>query len=224
MNLVHQLLDLLHHPDQIIAWGGYAILFCIIFAETGLLIGFFLPGDSLLFVAGAYAAANPNHLNIVLLLILLSIAAISGDGVGYFIGRKLGRKLYERPDSRFFKKEHLRRTHDFYEKHGSKTIVLARFIPIVRTFAPTVAGVGEMTYPQFALYNIFGGIGWICLMLLLGYFLGSVPWVKANFEKAVLGIIFLSLLPVFFHWWSERKHAKNTAAAVVDEVEMETTR
>jgi membrane-associated protein len=221
MNWIHQLLALLHHPEQIIAWGGYVILFCIIFAETGLMIGFFLPGDSLLFVAGAYAAANPNHLNIVFLLILLSIAAISGDAVGYFIGRKLGRKLYDRPDSRLFKKEHLRRTHDFYEKHGSKTIVLARFIPIVRTFAPTVAGVGEMTYPQFALYNIFGGIGWICLMLLLGYFLGSVPWVKANFEKAVLGIIFLSLLPVFFHWWSERKHAKNVAAPVTDDAEIE---
>ena len=224
MNAIHQLSAILHNPDQIIAWGGYAILFGIIFAETGLLVGFFLPGDSLLFVAGAYAAANPNHLNIGLLLVLLSIAAISGDGVGYFIGRKLGRKLYERPDSRFFKKEHLRRTHDFYEKHGSKTIVLARFIPIVRTFAPTVAGVGEMTYPKFAAYNIFGGIGWICLMLLLGYFLGSVPMIKDNFEKAVLGIIFLSLLPVFFHWWSERKHAKNTAVAVVDDAELETTR
>ena len=224
MNLIHQLLPFIPTPEQIIAWGGYAILFCIIFAETGLLIGFFLPGDSLLFIAGAYAAANPNHLNIILLLILLSIAAISGDAVGYFIGRKLGRKLYERPDSRFFKKEHLRRTHDFYEKHGPKTIVLARFVPIVRTFAPTVAGVGEMTYPKFALYNIFGGIGWICLMLLLGYFLGKQEWVVANREKAVLGIIFLSLLPMFFHWWSERKHAKNTAAAVIDEVEVETTR
>jgi len=224
MNLIHQLLPFIPTPEQIIAWGGYAILFCIIFAETGLLIGFFLPGDSLLFIAGAYAAANPNHLNIILLLILLSIAAISGDAVGYFIGRKLGRKLYERPDSRFFKKEHLRRTHDFYEKHGPKTIVLARFVPIVRTFAPTVAGVGEMTYPKFALYNIFGGIGWICLMLLLGYFLGKQEWVVANREKAVLGIIFLSLLPMFFHWWSERKHAKNTAVPVADEVEMETTR
>ena len=189
-----------------------------------MLIGFFLPGDSLLFVAGAYAASNPNNLHIVWLIILLSIAAISGDGVGYFIGRKLGRKLYERPDSRFFKKEHLIRTHDFYEKHGHKTIVLARFIPIVRTFAPTVAGVGEMTYLQFAIYNIFGGIGWICLMLLLGYFLGSVPWVKDNFEKAVLGIIFLSLLPVFFHWLSERKNANETINSVADDTETDTTR
>ena len=224
MNLIHQLLDLLHHPEQIIAWGGYVILFCIIFAETGLLVGFFLPGDSLLFVAGAYTAANPTHLNIALLLILLSIAAITGDATGYFIGRKLGRKLYDRPDSRFFKKEHLRRTHDFYEKHGPKTIVLARFIPIVRTFAPTVAGVGEMTYPKFALYNIFGGIGWICLMLLLGYFLGSVPVIKNNFEKAVLGIIFLSLLPVFFHWWSERRQSEKLPVPMVDDVEIESTR
>lgn len=222
MNLIHQLLAGFSHPEQLIAWGGYFILFCIVFAETGLLIGFFLPGDSLLFVAGAYAAANPNHLNIVWLLVLLSVAAVSGDGVGYFIGRRLGRKLYERPNTRFFKKEHLQRTHDFYEKHGPKTIVLARFVPIVRTFAPTVAGVGEMTYPKFAAYNVFGGIGWIFLMLLLGYFLGSVPLIKNNFEKAVLGIIFLSLLPVFFHWWSERRNAKNSAetAASIPDVEM----
>src|SRR5690606_31562213 len=178
MNWTQHFLDLLRNPEQVIAWGGYVILFCIIFAETGLLIGFFLPGDSLLFVAGAYTAANPTHLNIALLLILLSIAAITGDATGYFIGRKLGRRLYDRPDSRFFKKEHLQRTHDFYEKHGPKTIVLARFIPIVRTFAPTVAGVGEMTYPQFVIYNVLGGIGWISSMLLLGYYLGSQPWIK----------------------------------------------
>lgn len=224
MNLIQQLLNILHHPEQIIAWGGYVILFCIIFAETGLLIGFFLPGDSLLFVAGAYTAANPTHLNIVLLLILLSIAAITGDATGYYIGRKLGRRLYDRPDSRFFKKEHLQRTHDFYEKHGPKTIVLARFIPIVRTFAPTVAGVGEMSYPKFAMYNIIGGIGWIFSMLLLGYFLGSVPVIKENFEKAVIGIIFISLLPVFFHWWSERQQAKKTLVTAVDEVEIDSAR
>lgn len=219
MDLIAQLLVSLRHPEAIIAWGGYLILFCIIFAETGLLIGFFLPGDSLLFVAGAYAAANPHHLHIGWLIVLLIIAAISGDAVGYMIGRKLGRRLYDRPDSRFFKKQHLVRTHEFYEKHGPKTIVLARFIPIVRTFAPTVAGVGEMSYPKFAAYNVFGGIGWVTSMLLLGYFLGSVPWIKENFEKAVLGIIFVSLLPVFYHWWSERRHAKVDVQEVPVEVD-----
>jgi membrane-associated protein len=224
MNLVHQLLNILHHPDEIIAWGGYAILFFIIFAETGLLIGFFLPGDSLLFVAGAYAAANSNQLHIVRLLILLSIAAISGDAAGYLIGRKFGRKLYERPNSRFFKKERLRQTEQFFEKHGHKTIVLARFIPIVRTFAPTVAGMSKMTYPQFAVYNIFGGIGWVFLILLMGYFLGSVAAIKANFDEAILVIIFISLLPAFFHWWRERQKTKKMPASTVDEVKNESTR
>ncbi|MEO6908755.1 MAG: VTT domain-containing protein, partial [Abditibacteriaceae bacterium] len=161
------------------------------------------------FVTGAYAAANPNHLHIGWLLILLSIAAISGDAMGYLIGRKFGRRLYERPNSRFFKKERLRQTEQFFEKHGHKTILLARFIPIVRTFAPTVAGVSKMTYPQFAIYNIFGGIGWVFLVSLMGYFLGSVTVIKANFDVAILIIIFISLLPAFFHWWRERKKAKN---------------
>jgi len=223
MDLLHQFLEFLD-PDQIIAWGGYLILFCIIFAETGLLIGFFLPGDSLLFVAGAYAAANPHQLHIAWLLVLLSIAAVSGDAVGYYIGSKLGRKLYDRPNSRFFKQEHLRRTHEFYEKHGPKTIVLARFVPIVRTFAPTVAGVGEMTYRKFVMYNVCGGVGWIFTMLLAGYFLGSVPWIKENFEKAVLGIIVISLLPVFFHWWSERRAARNVGESAVSTQDVEITR
>lgn len=224
MEVLHQLLNGLRHPENIIAWGGYVILFCIIFAETGLLIGFFLPGDSLLFVAGAYAAANPHHLHIAWLLVLLSIAAISGDALGYYIGRKLGRRLFDRPNSRFFKQEHLRRTQEFYEKHGPKTIVLARFVPIVRTFAPTVAGVGEMTYRKFVMYNVLGGVGWIFSMLLAGYFLGSIPWIKENFEKAVLGIIFVSLLPVFFHWWSERRAARMAADSTVSAQDVEITR
>ena len=202
--------------NDLIRWGGYAILFAIVFAETGLLIGFFLPGDSLLFVAGTLAAAYPDQLNIGVLIVLLCIAAITGDAVGYMIGRKVGTSLFNRPDSRFFKREHLLKTQAFYDKHGPKTIVLARFVPIVRTFAPTVAGVAGMSYRTFATYNILGGIGWITSMSLLGYFLGNVPWVKENFEKAVIGIIFLSILPMIIHFVQERrsKHESVAAAAV----------
>ena len=205
--------------NDLIRWGGYAILFAIVFAETGLLVGFFLPGDSLLFVAGALAAAYPDRLNIGVLIMLLCIAAITGDAVGYMIGRKVGAGLFNRPDSRFFKREHLLKTQAFYDKHGPKTIVLARFVPIVRTFAPTIAGIAGMKYRNFVIYNVLGGIGWITSMSLLGYFLGNVPWVKDNFEKAVIGIIILSILPMVIHFVQERrlKH-KSPAAAAVDTV------
>ena len=195
--------------EQLIKWGGYAILFAIIFAETGLLIGFFLPGDSLLFVAGAFAAKYPDNLNVALLIVLLSIAAVAGDGVGYLIGRKAGRRLFEKPNSRLFKREHLLKTEQFYEKHGPKTIILARFVPIVRTFAPTVAGVAGMEYARFVLFNICGGIGWIVSMTLAGYFLGSVKIIHDHFEKAVLLIILISILPMVLHWWQERKSGKS---------------
>jgi membrane-associated protein len=190
----------------------YIVLFAIIYAETGLLVGFFLPGDSLLFVTGAVAAARPDILNVWILIPLLIVAAITGDATGYWIGRKSGPKLYSRPDSRLFKKEHLVKTHDFYEKHGPKTIVLARFMPIVRTFAPVVAGIAEMDYRKFATYNIAGGIGWITSMMLSGFFLGSVPIIKNNFEKAVLGIVFLSILPMFVHIYQERRKPKGAVA------------
>jgi membrane-associated protein len=202
----------LFNPEKInhfIEVGGYLFLFAIIFAETGLLIGFFLPGDSLLFIAGAFVALHPASMNLYLLLVLLCIAAIAGDATGYVIGRRFGRRLFERPDSRFFKREHLLKTEAFYAKHGPKTIVLARFVPIVRTFAPTVAGVAGMPYSQFVFYNVTGGIGWICSMTLLGYFFGNIPILKEHLELLVLGIIFLSILPMIVHWLAERKTARS---------------
>ena len=209
MSFLHNLLN-----PQTLANGGYALLFLIVFAETGLLIGFFLPGDSLLFVAGALAAVSAtSHLNIAVLIPLLCVAAVSGDAVGYLIGRKVGPTLFSREDSRLFKKAHLQKTQAFYEKHGPKTIVMARFVPIVRTFAPTVAGAAGMEYKTFALYNVIGGCGWVLLSCLLGYFLGNIPVVKNNFEKAVIGIVLLSLLPILIHWLQERKAGNRDATA-----------
>jgi len=179
-------------------WYGYAALFFIVFSETGLLIGFFLPGDSLLFTVGVVAGAG--KLNIVAINILLMLAAVVGDGVGYALGRRAGPHVFNRPDSRFFKQEHLRKTHAFYEKHGGKTIIYARFVPIIRTFAPFVAGVAEMNYLRFLSFNIFGGIGWVFSLTMLGYWLGTVPLVRRHFDKAVLLIIFVSLLPIIIHF------------------------
>ena len=206
----------LHSPEglqKLIAAGGYLLLFAIVFAETGLLIGFFLPGDSLLFITGFLAATKPELLSLPVLMLLLCLAAIAGDTVGYLIGRKIGPAIFSRPDSRFFKRKHLESAHEFYEKHGPKTIVLARFVPIVRTFAPTVAGAAGMNYRQFIVYNVIGGIGWICSMLLLGYFLGNIPVVRNNLEKAVIGIVFLSILPMILHAMKERKSKTATGAA-----------
>jgi len=174
-------------------WLGYTALFGVVFAETGLLLGFFLPGDSLLFTVGVVAGAG--QLDIVLVNVLLMAAAVLGDTVGYWLGRKAGPHIFNRPDSRLFKREHLMRTHEFYEKYGGKTIVYARFIPIIRTFAPFVAGVGEMNYLHFLTFNVFGGIGWVFMMTMLGYKLGGVPIIRAHFEKVILGIILISILP-----------------------------
>lgn len=223
MGFLHQL----HDPEglkQLIATGGYLLLFAIIFSETGLLIGFFLPGDSLLFIAGflaANAAKFGIHISIVPMIILLCIAAILGDSVGYLIGRKAGPALFSRPDSRLFKRKHLDNAHAFYEKHGPKTIVLARFVPIVRTFAPTVAGAAGMDYKQFVTYNVVGGIGWITLMSLLGYFLGNVPVIERNLEKAVIGIVLLSVLPMVLHALKERKMARSAAPGATAEMTRE---
>ena len=221
-----EFLHKLHDPEglqELITWGGYFLLFAIIFAETGLLVGFFLPGDSLLFVAGTLCAITlPGHdaplLNVGVLIPLLCVAAIAGDATGYYIGRKVGPALFNRPDSRFFKREHVVKTELFYEKHGPKTIVLARFVPFVRTFAPTVAGVAKMEYRQFALYNVAGGIGWITICTLLGYFLGNVPAVKENMSKAVLLIVFLSILPMIIHWIQERRKGHSVAEATTDTI------
>jgi membrane-associated protein len=186
-------------------WLGYAVLFAIVFAETGLLIGFFLPGDSLLFTVGVVAGAG--QLDIFTINVLLIVAAIVGDATGYMLGRKAGPHVFNRPDSRFFKREHLVRTHEFYEKHGGKTIVYARFVPIVRTFAPFVAGVAGMPYSRFVTFNVFGGIGWVVLMTSAGYFLGGIPFIQRHFEKVVIAIVLISVLPVVFEILKSRRAA-----------------
>lgn len=203
--MVHQLLDairVLTTPDRLIAllstvfsgWLGYLLLAGIVFAETGLLVGFFLPGDSLLFTVGVVAGAG--QLNLLAINVVLIVAAIAGDAVGFQLGRRTGPAIFSRPDSKLFRQEHLRKTEEFYKKHGGKTIIYARFVPIVRTFAPFIAGVAKMDYGKFLSYNIFGGIGWVALLTTMGYFLGSVPIVRAHFEKVILGIIVISVLPV----------------------------
>ncbi len=184
-------------------WIGYALLFGIVFAETGLLVGFFLPGDSLLFTVGVVAGAG--GLNIVAINIALMAAAIIGDTVGYLLGRRTGGAIFSRKDSRFFHHDHLVRTQKFYEKHGGKTIIYARFIPIIRTFAPFVAGVAKMDYPRFVSFNVFGGIGWVFLMTMLGYLLGEQPFVRRYFDKVIIGIIVVSVLPVLWEAWKHRK-------------------
>ncbi|MCI5073116.1 VTT domain-containing protein [bacterium] len=205
---IKTLFDLQQLPVFMETWGwiSYPILFAIIFAETGLLIGFFFPGDSLLFVTGF--AASTGVLNIVWLNILLIIAAIVGDTVGYFLGKTSGNRIQFKDNSMFFKKSHLEKTQAFYKKHGGKTIILARFVPIVRTFAPFVAGMANMDYKKFVSFNIVGGIAWISSMTLAGYFLGNIPIIQENFEKAVLLIIFISLIPVFSGLVSSRLSKK----------------
>ena len=178
-------------------------MFVIVFAETGLLIGFFLPGDSLLVTAGLFAATG--QLDIVQLNLALMVAAILGDATGYWIGYRAGMAIYSRPDSFFFRRKHLNAAHQFYEKHGGKTIIIARFMPIIRTFAPVVAGAGTMSYRRFATYNVIGGIGWVASMTLTGYFLGrAVPDLDKHLHLVVAAVIFLSLLPGIIAYLRER--------------------
>jgi membrane-associated protein len=202
MSSLIEALRTLTSPDKLIllltplftSWVGYAMLFAIVFAETGLLVGFFLPGDSLLFLVGTVAGAG--HLDIVTVNIVLMAAAILGDTFGYMLGRQTGPRIFSRPDSRLFRREHVERTHAFYEKYGGKTIVYARFVPIVRTFAPFIAGVGKMDYARFLSFNVFGGIGWVLGMTMLGYWLGGFTIVQKHLEKVILLIIFISIAPV----------------------------
>jgi membrane-associated protein len=189
-SLLHQIYDV----EGIIRWGGMLMLTVIVFAETGLLIGFFLPGDSLLVTAGVFAAAG--HLSITTLLTIVTAAAIVGDQVGYYIGYRSGPRIFRREDSLLFKKAHLVRAKQFYEKHGGKTIILARFMPIIRTFAPVVAGVGAMEYRRFVAYNVIGGFLWVWSMSLLGYSLGHmVPDIDRHIHVVIAVVIFLSILP-----------------------------
>jgi membrane-associated protein len=210
MPIFNTLLGWLQNPESLIASVGLIGLTLIIFAETGLLIGFFLPGDSLLFSAGLFAAGG--HLNIWTMAWLLTAAAILGDATGYWIGRKLGHALYDRPDSFLFKRKHLDQTREFYEKHGGKTIILARYIPIVRTFAPTVAGVAGMSYKSFAAFNVIGGFVWIWSLLFAGYILGrSVPGIKDYIHVIVVGIVIASVMPIALKWWKSRNASKTVA-------------
>jgi membrane-associated protein len=195
-------------PEKVINWGGFTALIIIVFAETGLLIGFFLPGDSLLLTAGLLISQDILKVDILVLNIVLMLAAIIGDTVGYWFGRKTGEKIFSREDSRLFKRKYLLKAQEFYERHGGKAIIYARFVPFARTFAPILAGVGKMDYKKFVAYNVIGGIVWVSSMTLLGYFFGQIPVVKNNFEKVVIGVIILSVLPIIIGYFKERKRMK----------------
>jgi membrane-associated protein len=195
----------------LIQWGGLLLICTIVFVETGLFVGFFLPGDSLLVTAGVFAAAG--HVSLGWLMVLGSLCAVVGDQVGYWIGRSAGSALYSRPDSFFFRKKHLQHAHDFYEKYGGKTIVLARFVPVVRTFAPAVAGAADMNYRKFVSYNIFGGVLWVCSMAAVGYFLGSaIPDVDRHIHLIIVIVVFLSILPPAIEALRHRKSARRKLA------------
>lgn len=204
-SIIDHLILFLNNPIYLVESAGYIGLILIIFAETGLLLGFFLPGDSLLLAAGLFAARG--NMNIVALLVCISIAAIVGDAVGFYIGKRLGLLLYTKKDSFFFRRKHLMEAHEFYERHGGKTIILARFIPIVRTFAPTVAGAARMNYFHFAIYNVVGAALWVWGMLLSGYYLGLAFGEKINsyIHILILGIIFVSFLPILIKWLRSRR-------------------
>lgn len=202
MEFIQYIIDFILHIDthlyELVAQYGmwiYVILFLIIFCETGLIVTPFLPGDSLLFVAGTIASFSVNNINVHLLVLMLILAAVLGDASNYTIGRLFGKRLFSNPNSKIFRQSYLEKTHAFYEKHGGKTIILARFVPIVRTFAPFVAGMGRMSYRQFALYNIIGGVVWVALLTYLGYFLGGLEVVQQNLKVLIFGIIGVSILP-----------------------------
>lgn len=204
LSIIESILGFIQDPQSLIATVGVVGLTLIVFAETGLLFGFFLPGDSLLITAGVFAATG--SINVWLTGCILSVAAILGDACGYWIGKKSGPLLYRREDSLFFKKKHLMAAQEFYQKHGGKTIILARFMPIIRTFAPTVAGIAQMSYSHFAFYNIVGGLLWVWSMLLGGYYLGSlIPNFEKNIHFVIVGVIALSFAPVGVHWLRSRK-------------------
>lgn len=218
--MIAQVIHFLHgltDPNQLIhllstvltGWYGYLFLFAVVFAESGLLVGFFLPGDSLLFTVGVVAGAG--KLPIGIMIVMLAFASMAGDGIGFLLGKTLGYSLFSKANSRIFRREYLDRTHAFYERHGGKTIIYAKFVPIIRTFAAFIAGVGRMNYIRFVSFNVFGAIGWVTLMVSLGYLLGGVPVVRQNFEKVVLLIIAVSLVPVAVQILSRKKAPAETA-------------
>ena len=219
MELINYFIDFVLHLDQHLdalvrtydTWT-YAILFLIIFCETGLVVTPFLPGDSLLFAIGAISAKG--SLDLFWVIILLTIAAIIGDTVNYWVGNMIGPRVFSSSTSRWLNRKHLERTHEFYEKYGGKTIIIARFIPIIRTFAPFVAGIGKMSYGKFLLYNVVGGILWICLFLFAGYFFGNIPVVKRNFTLVIFAIIVISVLPAVIEFLRARREARGVSVGV----------
>jgi len=231
IDLLYFVKDNILNPKVLIDWmlamlgpWVYLGLFFVVFAETGLAVGFFLPGDSLLVVCGLFAAAG--KMNLWLLLVLLFVAAVVGDAVGYYSGKKVGPAIFSRPKSRFFNPDHLRKAHAFYEKHGGKTIIIARFVPIVRTFAPIVAGAADMSYRQFAIFNIVGGFAWVTSMLFAGYFLGGLVeqavrsifgiegfLLEDHIDKVVIVVVLLSILPIIFEYLKARREKKAEAMA-----------
>ena len=214
MDIIKFIIDFILHIDvhlaELVALYGmwvYAILFLILFCETGLVVTPFLPGDSLLFVAGALAALPTNDLNVHTMVALMAVAAIIGDAVNYTIGRLFGEKLFSNPNSKIFRRSYLDKTHQFYEKHGGKTIILARFVPIVRTFAPFVAGMGHMSYRHFAAYNVIGALVWVLLFTYAGYLFGDLPVVQENLKLLIVGIIIVSILPGVIEIWRHKRAA-----------------
>ena len=211
MELLTQFIEIVLHLDKHLAilvqqyglWI-YGILFVIIFSETGFVVTPFLPGDSLLFVAGALAALGEGGMDIFVLMGVLTTAAVLGNTVNYHIGRYLGPKAFHWENSRFFNRDALVKTHAFYEKHGGKTLVISRFLPLFRTFAPFVAGIGSMSYAKFTLFNLIGALAWVVSLCLAGYWLGNMPWVKANLTLIILGIIAFSLVPIAVGWLKHR--------------------
>lgn len=210
MQFVHWLLSILRDPSALVEAGGYPALAAIIFLETGAMV-FFLPGDSLLFVAGLFASRGT--LNLLALNLLLIPCAVVGDATSYAIGRRVGLALFDRPESRFWKPQHIKTAHEFYERHGGKAIVLARFVPIVRTFVPVAAGMAQMRYRDFAVFNIAGASAWIVSMTVAGYILGQNAWVSANLEKMVIGIVVLSALPAVVTWMRERGRSNDPSTS-----------
>jgi membrane-associated protein len=213
IELIRHLVAQLYDVRGLIEWGGTALVCVVVFVETGMFVGFFLPGDSLLVTAGVFAGAG--HMKLAELLSLVTLCAIAGDQLGYFIGRRAGANLYRREDSRFFKKRHLERAHEFYENYGGKTVIMARFVPIIRTFCPPVAGAAKMSYPRYLAYDVAGGFLWVWSMLFVGFTLGrTVPDIDKRIHLIIAAVLVISVMPAAYHAWKVRR-AK--AAAPVNE-------
>jgi membrane-associated protein len=204
IELIRHLVAQLYDVRGLIEWGGTALVCVVVFVETGMFVGFFLPGDSLLVTAGVFAGAG--HMKLAELLSLVTLCAIAGDQLGYFIGRRAGANLYRREDSRFFKKRHLERAHEFYENYGGKTVIMARFVPIIRTFCPPVAGAAKMSYPRYLAYDVAGGFLWVWSMVFVGFTLGrTVPNVDKRIHLIIAAVLVISVMPAVYHAWKVRR-------------------